>query len=67
MSYERGLSRKNFSCAACSKVFLGSQPLKLHFGLAVLLRQTEDPDLGGCSPILRWSEELSAEWAVLLT
>jgi hypothetical protein len=67
MSYERGLSRKNFSCAACSENNSCSQPLKLHFGLAVLLRQTQGPDLGGCSPILLLSEELSAESTVLLS
>lgn len=67
MSYERGLSRKNYSCAACSEIFLCSQPLKLHCGLAVILRRTQVPDLGVCSPILRLSEELSAERAVLLS
>ncbi len=67
MSYERGLSRKNYSCAGRSEVFLCSQPLKLHCGLAVMLRQTQVPDLGVCSPILLLSEELSAERAVLLS
>ena len=67
MSYERGLSRKNYSRAGGNEVFLCRQPLKLHCGLAVLLRRTQDPDLGGCSPILLLSEELSAERAVLLS
>lgn len=67
MSYERGLSRKNYSCAGRSEVFLCSQPLKLHGGLAVMLRRTQVPDLGVCSPILLLSEELSAERAVLLS
>src|SRR5712691_10253657 len=64
MSYERGLSRENYSCAACSEIFLCSQPLKLHCGLAVILRRTQVPDPGVCSPILL-GEELSAERAVL--
>ncbi len=67
MSYERGLSRKNFSRAACIKNNSCSQPLKLHFGLAVILRQTDGPEFGVCSPILRWSEEFSAENIVLLS
>jgi len=67
MSYERGLSRKNYSRAGGNEVFLCRQPLKLDCGLAVLLRRTQDPDLGGCSPILLLSEELSAERAVLLS
>jgi len=67
MSYERGLSRKNYTRAGRNEVFLVSQPLKLHCGLAVLLRRTQVPDLSGCSPILLLSEELSAERAVLLS
>ena len=67
MSYERGLSRKNFSCAACIENNSCSQPLKLHFGLAVLLRQGQVPELGGCSPILRRSVEFSTEGTVLLS
>lgn len=67
MSYERGLSIKNYSYAGRSEVFLCNQPLKLHCGLAVLLRRAPDPDLGGCSPILLSSEELSAERAVLVS
>ena len=66
MSYERGLSRKNFSCAACIKNNSCSQPLKLRFGLAVLLRQTQGPEFGACSPILRRSEGFSAEGTVVL-
>jgi len=45
----------------------GRQPHKLHFGLAVILRQKQDPELGVCSPILLWSEEFSAESTVLLS
>jgi len=67
MSYERGLSRKNYAYAGGNEVFLCRQPLKLHCGLAVILRQTQGPDLGVCSPILLLSEELSAERAVLLS
>ena len=67
MSYERGLSRKNYSRAGRDEVFLGSQSLKSRCGLAELLRRTQDPDLSGCSPILLLSEELSAERAVLLS
>jgi len=71
MSYERGLSRKNYCCAGRSEIFPGSQSLKSRCGLAVLLRRAQDPDLGGCSPILLLSlllsEELSAEKAVLLS
>ncbi len=65
MSYERGLSRKNYSCAGRSEVFLCSQPLKPRRGLAVMLHRTQVPDLSGCSPILLLTEELSAERAVL--
>jgi len=60
MSYERGLSRTNYSCAGGNEIFLCSQPLKLRCGLAVMLRRMQAPDLGGCSPILLLSEELSA-------
>jgi hypothetical protein len=67
MSYERGLSRKNYSYAGRSEEFLCNQPLKLHCGLAVMLRRTQSPDLGVCSPILLLIEELSAERAVLLS
>jgi hypothetical protein len=67
MSYERGLSRKNYSCAGRSEILPGSQSLKSRCGLAVLLRRTQDPDLGVCSLILLLSEELSAERAVLLS
>jgi hypothetical protein len=67
MSYERGLSRKNYSCAGRSEVFLCSQPLKIHCGLAVMLRQLQVPDLGGCSPVPLLTEELSAESAALLS
>jgi hypothetical protein len=67
MSYERGLSRKNFSPAACSENSSGRQPLKLHFGLAVILSQTQDPGLDDRSPILRLSEEFSAERTELFT
>jgi len=66
MSYERGLSRKNYSCAGGNEVFLCNQPLKLTCGLAVMRRRTQDPDLSICSPILL-SEELSAERTVLLS
>ncbi len=67
MSYERGLSRKNYSHAGGNEVYLCRQPLKLHCGLAVMLRRTHGPDLGGRSPILLRSEELGAERAVLLS
>ncbi len=67
MSYERGLSRKNYSCAGPQKVFLCRQSLKLHCGLAVILRRARDPDLGVRSPILLSSEELSAERARLVS
>lgn len=43
MSYERGLSRKNYSCAGRSEIILCSQPLKLHCGLAVMLLRTQGP------------------------
>ncbi len=66
MSYERGLSRKNYSRTGGKEVFPCSQPLKLQCGLAVMLRRTPDPDLGVCSPILLLNEEFSAERAVLL-
>jgi len=48
MSYERGLSRKNYYCAGRNEIFLGSQSLKSRCGLAVLLRRTQDPDLSIC-------------------
>jgi len=67
MSYERGLSRKNYYCAGRNEIILGSQSLKLRCGLAALLRRTQDPDLSVCSPILLLSKELSAERAVLLS
>jgi hypothetical protein len=62
-----GCQEKTSPVPPAAKIILGSQPLKLHFGLAVLLRQTQGPDLGGCSPILLLSEELSAESTVLLS
>ncbi len=64
---KKGLSRKNYSRAGGNEVFLCRQPLKLPCGLAVMRRWTQVPDLGGCSPILLLSEELSAERAVLLS
>ena len=66
MSHERGCQEKTTPVPAATKVFLCSQPLKSRCGLAVLLRRTQDPDLGGCSPILL-IEELNAERAVLLS
>jgi len=44
MSYERGLSRKNYSCAGGNEEFLCNQPLKLPCGLAVMQHWTQDPD-----------------------
>jgi hypothetical protein len=67
MSYERGLSRKTYSCAGRSEVFLCNQPLKLHCGLAVMRRQTQGSDLGVCSLILLLSEELGAERSELVS
>jgi hypothetical protein len=62
-----GCQEKTTPVPAAVEEFLCSQPLKLHCGLAVMLRRTQGPDLSGCSPILLSSEELSAESAVLLS
>jgi hypothetical protein len=62
-----GCQEKTSPVPPAAKMILGSQPLKLHFGLAVILRQTDGPEFGVCSPILRWSEEFSAENTVLLS
>ena len=61
-----GCQEKTSPVPPASKIFLGSQPLKLHCGLAVILRQTLGPELGDCSPILRLREELNAKRTVLL-
>jgi hypothetical protein len=67
MSYERGLSRKNYSHAGRNEIFLCSQPLKLRSGLAVrCCARCQFQISGVCSPILL-SEECSAESAVLLS
>jgi hypothetical protein len=62
-----GCQEKTSPVPPAAKNDSGRQPLKLHFGLAVILRQTQGPELSVCSPILRLSEELSAERTVLLS
>jgi hypothetical protein len=62
-----GCQEKTSPLPPAAKIISGRQPLKIHFGLAVILSQRQDPELGGCSPILRLSEELSAEGTVLLS
>ena len=62
-----GCQEKTSPMPPAAKIILAASPSKLHFGLAVLLRQTQGPDLGGCSLILLLSEELSAESTVLLS